>query len=34
MNIRQVKCDGSDYTLSVPLGILSGLNADFDRCNC
>lgn len=30
MNIRQIKHDGSDYTLSVPLSILAGLNADFD----
>lgn len=30
MKIRQVKPDGNDYCLSVPLGILAGLNADFD----
>lgn len=30
MNIRQVKPDGGDYSLSVPLSILPGLNADFD----
>lgn len=30
MNIRQVKPDINDYTLSVPLAILPGLNADFD----
>ena len=30
MNIRKVKRDGNDYSLSVPLSILPGLNADFD----
>lgn len=30
MNIRKVKPDDSDLTLSVPLSILPGLNADFD----
>ncbi len=30
MKIRKVKRDPNDYTLSVPLGILAGLNADFD----
>ena len=30
MKIRQVKHDGDDYTLSVGLSILPGLNADFD----
>ena len=28
MSIRQVKRDDSDFTLSVPLSILPGLNAD------
>ena len=28
MKIRKVKRDPNDYTLSVPLGILAGLNAD------
>ena len=28
MDIRQVKADGHDYSLSVPLSILPGLNAD------
>lgn len=28
MSIRSVKKDPSDYTLSVPLSILPGLNAD------
>lgn len=30
MEIRNVKRDINDYTLSVPPGILAGLNADFD----
>ena len=30
MSIRQVKPDDTDYTLSVGLSILGGLNADFD----
>ena len=30
MDIRSVKKDITDYTLSVPLSILPGLNADFD----
>ena len=30
MKVKQVKPDGSDYALSVPLSILPGLNADFD----
>ena len=30
MNIRTVKKDFSDYTLSLPIPILPGLNADFD----
>lgn len=30
MKIREVKGDGDDYALSVPLSILPGLNADFD----
>lgn len=30
MSIRQVKKDIDDYTLSVPLSVLPGLNADFD----
>ena len=30
MNIRKVKADPDDYTLSIPLGVLAGLNADFD----
>lgn len=30
MNVRRIKRSGVDYCLSVPLGILSGLNADFD----
>ena len=28
MNVREVKKDGGDFALSVPLSILSGLNAD------
>ena len=34
MNIRQIKKTGEDYSLSVPLSILPGLNADFDKPNC
>ena len=30
MKIRQIKPDGNDYALSIPLSILPGLNADFD----
>lgn len=30
MNIRRVKPDPSDVTLSIPSAILPGLNADFD----
>lgn len=30
MKIRSIKPDKNCYTLSVPLGILAGLNADFD----
>ena len=30
MKIRNVKKDDTDFTLSVPLAILPGLNADFD----
>ncbi len=30
LEIRTVKSDFNDYTLSVPLAILPGLNADFD----
>ena len=30
MNIRKVKPDSSDVTLSIPSAILPGLNADFD----
>ena len=30
MNIRKVKKDSSDLTLSIPSAILPGLNADFD----
>lgn len=30
MHVRQIKADDSDYTMSVPLSILPGLNADFD----
>lgn len=30
MHIRKVKADPEDYTLSIPLGVLPGLNADFD----
>lgn len=30
MKVRQIKHDGNDYALSVPLSILPGLNADFD----
>ena len=30
MKVRQIKPDGEDYALSVPLSILPGLNADFD----
>lgn len=30
LKIRSVKRDFNDYTLSVPLAILPGLNADFD----
>lgn len=29
MNIRQIKKTGDDYSLSVPLSILPGLNADW-----
>ena len=29
MKIRNVKKDDTDFTLSVPLAILPGLNADF-----
>ena len=31
MRIRTIKQDNSDYTLSVPLSILPGLNADQQR---
>lgn len=30
MKIRRVKKDPDDYTMSIPLSILPGLNADFD----
>lgn len=30
MNVRNVKKDIEDFTLSVPLSVLPGLNADFD----
>lgn len=30
MKIRRIKRSGTDYCLSVPLSILTGLNADFD----
>lgn len=30
MKVRSIKCSGDDYSLSVPLSILPGLNADFD----
>ena len=30
MKVRKVKKDFSDFTLSVPLSVLPGLNADFD----
>ena len=30
LTVRKVKSDFNDYTLSVPLAILPGLNADFD----
>lgn len=30
MKIRRVKKSITDYTLSVPLSVLPGLNADFD----
>jgi hypothetical protein len=30
MNVRKVKKDIDDFTLSVPLSVLPGLNADFD----
>lgn len=30
MKIRTVKKDSNDFTMSVPLSILNGLNADFD----
>jgi hypothetical protein len=30
MKSRQIKPDGNDYALSIPLSILPGLNADFD----
>lgn len=30
MDIRSVKPDDKDYCLSIPLGILNGMNADFD----
>ena len=30
MDIRSIKSDVSDFTLSVPLSVLPGLNADFD----
>lgn len=30
MKVRKIKPDGGDYSLSVPLSILPGLNADFD----
>lgn len=33
MDVRQVKKDGSDYALSVPLSILPGLNADSTISN-
>jgi hypothetical protein len=33
MKIKRVKPDFSDYTLSVPISILVGLNADFDGPN-
>ena len=35
MSVRKVKKDINDYTLSVPLSVLPGLNADFDgKINC
>lgn len=33
MHIKRVKPDENDYSLSVPLSILPGLNADFDGEN-
>lgn len=30
LKIRSVKKDPTDYTMSIPLSILPGLNADFD----
>lgn len=30
MRIRHIKKDDTDFTMSVPLSILPGLNADFD----
>ena len=30
MDMRSVKPDDKDYCLSIPLGILNGMNADFD----
>lgn len=30
MRVRKVKRDITDFTLSVPLSVLPGLNADFD----
>ena len=30
MRVRKVKSDVTDFTLSVPLSVLPGLNADFD----
>ncbi|MDE7088764.1 MAG: hypothetical protein K2O54_01455, partial [Prevotella sp.] len=30
MKVRSVKKDINDYTLSVPISVLPGLNADFD----
>ena len=30
MKIRTVKKDVTDFTMSIPLSILPGLNADFD----
>ena len=30
MDIRSVKKDSNDYSLSIPSAILPGLNADFD----
>ena len=32
MKVRQIKPDGDDYALSVPLSILPGLNADKTHC--